>query len=138
MPHEEVTGRAGDGRASHAGTCVRAGLFAVLGTVLATFGHHAIAEGSVPWLLVTVSGVVQFALVWPLARQRYAAFRTVVFTLGTQGVLHLALSYTNGEAPTGIPVHAVHAGGLARRVCLGRRGTRAAARARLRRPAPVR
>ncbi|MFG3291358.1 hypothetical protein ACGF3G_21430 [Streptomyces sp. NPDC048179] len=84
------------GRAGHAGTCARAGLFAVLGTVLATFGHHAVAGTAVPGRLVVLSTAVQFAAVWPLARRRYAAVATVVFTLGTQGLLHLALSYAEG------------------------------------------
>ncbi|MDO0932911.1 hypothetical protein QQY66_14855 [Streptomyces sp. DG2A-72] len=35
MPRDHVTGRAGTGRPSRTGTCARAGLFAVLGTLLA-------------------------------------------------------------------------------------------------------
>ncbi|MFF1291700.1 MULTISPECIES: hypothetical protein [unclassified Streptomyces] len=102
--------RAPAGRAGSAGTCARAGLFAVLGTVLAAFGHHAIAEGTVPWRLVGASIVAQFAAVWPLARRRYAPTATIVFTLAMQGVLHLALSYTNGDTQTAVPGHATHAG----------------------------
>ncbi|MGW0949834.1 hypothetical protein ACWD4O_45915 [Streptomyces sp. NPDC002623] len=100
----------GAGRASHAGACTRAGLFAVLGTVLATFGHHAVADGTVPWRLVAVLIVVQFAAVWPLARRRYVPVATITLTLATQGALHLALSYTDGAASMTMPQHAMHAG----------------------------
>ncbi|MEU9289452.1 hypothetical protein AB0D57_33490 [Streptomyces sp. NPDC048275] len=82
----------------------------MLGTVLATFGHHAIAEGTVPWRLVGASIVVQFAAVWPLARRRYAPAATIVFTLAMQGVLHLALSYADGDRQAVVPGHAMHAG----------------------------
>ncbi|WP_262056491.1 hypothetical protein [Streptomyces sp. STR69] len=115
MPPDHVTGyqeRAGAGRAGHAGACARAGLFAVLGTVLATFGHHAIAEGTVPWRLVGVLIAAQFAAVWPLARRRYAPVATVMATLAMQGLLHLALSATAGDASTAMP-HAMHPGHMA-------------------------
>lgn len=118
--YDEVTTGPGSGaaagRAGHAGTCARAGLFAVLGTVLATFGHHAVAGTAVPWRLVILSTAVQFAAVWPLARRRYAAVATVVLTLGTQGLLHLALSYAEGGGgcaggggASGHTMHAMHA-----------------------------
>ncbi|NUQ99704.1 MAG: hypothetical protein HOY79_25175 [Streptomyces sp.] len=113
MPPDDVNGYemcAGAGRASRAGTCARAGLFAVLGTVLAAFGHHAIAEGTVPWRLVGVAVVAQFASVWPLARRRYAPAATVLCTLAVQGGLHLALSYADGDPPAAMPGHAIHAG----------------------------
>jgi hypothetical protein len=116
MPPDHVTGhegRAGAGRASRAGACARAGLFVVLGTVLATFGHHAIAEGTVPWRLVAVLVVAQFAAVWPLARRRYPPVATVVFTLAMQGALHLALSCTDGDTSMAMPQHAMHAGHMA-------------------------
>src|SRR5690348_14055819 len=97
-------GRAGGGRAGHAGACVRAGLFAVLGTLLATFGHHAIAEGRVPWPLVGLLVVSQFAVVWPLARRRPTLVATVVCTLAVQGVLHVTLSAAaGGEPAAGMP-----------------------------------
>ncbi|MFI1728440.1 hypothetical protein ACH40E_04200 [Streptomyces acidicola] len=92
---------------------MRAGLFAVLGTVLATFGHHAIAEGTVPWRMVGVAIVAQFAAVWPLARRRCTLIATVAFTLATQGMLHLALSSADGDPPAVTPWHATHAGHLA-------------------------
>ncbi|MFF7166874.1 hypothetical protein ACFZBP_36770 [Streptomyces sp. NPDC008086] len=116
MPRDHVTGheeRAGDSRTSRAGTCARSGLFAVLGTVLATFGHHAIAEGTVPWRLVGASIVAQFAAVWPLARHRYTPAATVTCTLTMQGALHLAMSYADGgtpASPAGMAGHAMHAG----------------------------
>ncbi|MEU0651514.1 hypothetical protein ABZ485_04605 [Streptomyces albogriseolus] len=114
MLRDHVTGhegRAGDGWTTRAGTCARAGLFAVLGTVLATFGHHAITEGTVPWRLVGAAIVAQFAAVWPLARRHYTPAATVACTLATQGVLHLALSYADGDTPTASGAgHAMHAG----------------------------
>ena len=102
--------RAGAGPASRAGTCARAGLFAVLGTVLATFGHHAVAEGTVPWRLSAALVAAQFAAVWPLARRRYAPGATIVVTLAVQGVLHLALSYADGDTSTAMPQHSMRAG----------------------------
>ncbi|WP_435212806.1 hypothetical protein [Streptomyces sp. bgisy034] len=111
MPRDDVTGhegRAGERRTSRAGTCARSGLFAVLGTMLATFGHHAITDGTVPWRLVGTLIVTQFAAVWPLARRRYTPAATVACTLATQGALHLALSYADSETPTGMAPHAGH------------------------------
>ncbi|MEU1409127.1 hypothetical protein ABZ471_43985 [Streptomyces sp. NPDC005728] len=81
----------------------------MLGTVLATFGHGAIAEGPVPWRLVGTLAVAQFAAVWPLARRRYAPVATIIVTLAAQGVLHLALSYADDESPLSMPEH-THAG----------------------------
>jgi hypothetical protein len=89
---------------------VRAGLFAALGTLLAVFGHHAVAEGAVPWRLVTALTVAQFSAVWPLARHRCAPAVTIGATLATQGVLHLALSRADGDAPVVRTGHASHAG----------------------------
>jgi hypothetical protein len=82
----------------------------VLGTVLATFGHHAIAEGTVPWRLVGVLIVAQFAAVWPLARRRYGPVATVMAMLAVQGLLHLALSYTDGDTSMAMPQRAMHPG----------------------------
>ncbi|MFE2881635.1 hypothetical protein [Streptomyces sp. NPDC059272] len=106
-------GRAGACPAGHAGACARAGLFAVLGTVLAILGHHTIAEGTVPWRLVGVLIAAQFAAVWPLARRRYAPVATVMATLAMQGLLHLALSATDGGAAKAMPQHAMHPGPMA-------------------------
>ncbi|GCB51283.1 hypothetical protein SNL152K_8639 [Streptomyces sp. NL15-2K] len=102
--------RAPAGGAERAGTCARAGLFAVLGTVLAAFGHHTIAEGTVPWRLAGVSILAQFAAVWPLARRHYTPTATIVFTLAMQGALHLALSYADEDTQTVVAGHAMHAG----------------------------
>ncbi|WP_051814696.1 hypothetical protein RFN58_35375 [Streptomyces iakyrus] len=82
----------------------------MLGTVLAAFGHHAVAEGAVPWRLVGAVMVAQFTAVWPLARRRYMPAATVACTLVMQGALHLALSYADGDMPTGMAGHAMHAG----------------------------
>ncbi|MDW6057094.1 hypothetical protein SAZ11_02050 [Streptomyces sp. FXJ1.4098] len=106
-------GRAGGSRPdARVGACARAGVFAALGTVLATFGHHAIAEGTVPWRMVGGLAAAQFAGVWPLARRHCPPTVTMLFTLATQGVLHLALSWADGNTPTGTPGHAAHAGHL--------------------------
>lgn len=102
--------RAAHGRASHAGTCARAGLFAVLGTVLAAVGHHTIAEGTLPWRPVGVMAAAQFVAVWPLARRRYTPAATIVCTLAAQGLLHLGLSFTDADEPSDMPGHALHAG----------------------------
>ncbi|WP_254076061.1 MULTISPECIES: hypothetical protein [unclassified Streptomyces] len=102
--------RAGAERAGRAGTCARAALFAALGTLVAAFGHHAIAEGTVPWRLVTVLTVAQFSAVWPLARRRCTPVATVAVTLATQGVLHFALSRADGDVPMARTRHASHAG----------------------------
>lgn len=113
MPPDHVTGdhrRAGAVRAGHAGTCARAGLFAALGTLLAAFGHHAVAEGTVPWRLVAVLTVAQFSAVWPLARRHCTPVATIAVTSATQGVLHLALSCADGDAPMARTRHASHAG----------------------------
>ncbi|WP_158778516.1 hypothetical protein [Streptomyces cellulosae] len=118
MPPDHVTGRfvrdvcAGVGRGSRAGTCARAGLFAVLGTVLATFGHHAVAEGTVPWRLMAVLAGAQFAAVWPLARRRYVSRATVGFTPAVQGVLHVVLSWADGDTSMAPRPRATHAGHL--------------------------
>ncbi|MES4906078.1 MULTISPECIES: DUF1775 domain-containing protein [unclassified Streptomyces] len=101
------------------GACARAGAFAVLGTVLATFGHHAIAGGTVPWRLVSGLAAAQFAAVWPLARRHRPPTGTMLFTLATQGVLHLALSRADGDTPAGMPGHAAHAGHLTAAPCDG-------------------
>ncbi|MEX1651783.1 hypothetical protein ABZ960_01060 [Streptomyces pseudovenezuelae] len=106
MPGDEE--HSGAGRPDRTGTCARAGLFAVLGTLLATFGHHAVAEGTVPWRLVGVSVVAQFAAVWPLARRRFTPAATVLCTLAVQGIMHLVLSVTDGD--TSAPGHGMHAG----------------------------
>ncbi|MFJ9896779.1 hypothetical protein ACIQPR_25960 [Streptomyces sp. NPDC091280] len=115
MPPDHMTGyerRAGAVRASRAGACARAGLFAVLGTVLATLGHHAIAEGALPWRLLGAMTAAQFAAVWPLARRRYAPVTTAVVMLAAQGVLHLALSRTAYVTSLAMPRHAPHAGSM--------------------------
>ncbi|MEU0068096.1 hypothetical protein ABZ027_00745 [Streptomyces sp. NPDC006332] len=78
--------------------------------MLATFGHHAIAEGTVPWRSAGAMAVALFAAVWPLARRRYTPAATVACTLATQGLLHLVLSLTDGDMRAGMPGHAAHAG----------------------------
>ncbi|MGC4971677.1 hypothetical protein ACLQ2D_02060 [Streptomyces sp. DT199] len=77
--------------AGRAAACVRAALFALVGSVLAALGHHAVAEGAVPWRLVTAFALAQFAIVWPLARRRLSLPVVIVCTLVAQFALHLAL-----------------------------------------------
>ncbi|WP_158761860.1 hypothetical protein [Streptomyces sp. NRRL S-146] len=78
--------------------------------MLATFGHHAVAEGTVPWKLVGSAVVAQFVAVLPLARRRYTPAATVACTLVVQGVLHLALSLVDGDTQAAMPGHTMHAG----------------------------
>lgn len=113
---DDMTGRGADdeaGRAGHAGTCARAALFAVLGTVLAALGHHAVAEGPVPWRLTAVLVAAQFSAAWPLSRRGRPPLVTVGFTTVTQGALHLALTRADADVSAGAPGHAMHAGHLA-------------------------
>lgn len=86
-------------RASRTGTCVRAALFAGFGSVLGVAGHHSVSEEPVPWGLLVMATVAQFAGVWPLARRRYGLGATVLCTLAAQGALHLALSGPAAAAP---------------------------------------
>ncbi|MEU1514952.1 hypothetical protein ABZ490_22850 [Streptomyces sp. NPDC005811] len=76
---------------------MRAGLFALVGSVLAALGHHAGAEGAVPWRLVTAFALGQFALVRPVARHRLSPAAVTVCTLAAQGSLHLALTWAGGS-----------------------------------------
>ncbi|MFI6932645.1 hypothetical protein [Streptomyces sp. NPDC050287] len=92
---------------------MRAGLFAVLGTVLATFGHDAVAEGTVPWRLMAVLAGAQFAAVWPLARHRYVSRAAVGFTPAVQGVLHIALSRADGDSSMASRSQVMNAGHVA-------------------------
>ncbi|WP_331753284.1 hypothetical protein OG440_39805 (plasmid) [Streptomyces sp. NBC_00637] len=79
---------------------MRAGLFALVGSVLAALGHHAVAEGAVPWRLVSVFAVAQFVLLWPLARRRLTLATVTACTLAAQGSLHLALTWLGGTHHT--------------------------------------
>ncbi|MFJ5778926.1 hypothetical protein [Streptomyces sp. NPDC093094] len=97
---------------------VRAGLFALLGSVLAALGHHTVAEGPVPWRLVAALGAAQFALVLPFARRRLPLWPVVSCTLAAQGAQHLVLSRVGGHGTgpgrtghAGHPGHAVPAAG---------------------------
>jgi hypothetical protein len=103
-----LAGRIADQRPGRAGACVRAGVFALVGSVLAAFGHHAVVEGPVPWPLVTAFTAAQFAAVWPLARRRSTLPATVVCTLAAQGVLHVAFTAA-GSAHHAASGHAAHA-----------------------------
>lgn len=91
-------------RRGHATACVRAGLFALVGTVLAALGHHAVAEGPFPWRLVSAFTLVQFGLIWPAARRRLPLSMILACTLAAQGSLHLALTWAGAAtaAHTGL------------------------------------
>ncbi|MGW1089913.1 hypothetical protein ACWD4L_27305, partial [Streptomyces sp. NPDC002596] len=100
MPGDQVTAYDGpDGRPGpdRAVACVRAGLFALVGSVLAALGHHAVAEGAVPWQLVTAFAAGQFVVAWPFARRRFSLTVIIGCTLVAQGGLHLALTWVGGE-----------------------------------------
>ncbi len=80
-------------RRGHAGACIRAGLSASVGSTLAALGHHAVAEGPVPWRLVSAVTLAQFVLSWPLARSHLPVPMVLAYTLTVQGLLHLALTW---------------------------------------------
>ncbi|MFE0251280.1 hypothetical protein [Streptomyces sp. NPDC059010] len=101
-------GRSAGARPSRTGACVRAGLFALVGSTLAALGHHAVAEGAVPWRLVIVFTLGQFALVRPVARRRLSLPAVVACTVVAQTALHLALTAAGG-AHHSDGGHAVHA-----------------------------
>ncbi|MFF2847913.1 hypothetical protein ACFVT5_16590 [Streptomyces sp. NPDC058001] len=82
---------------SRVGGWVRTGAFAVVGTVLAAFGHHTVAEGPVPWALVLALAAAQFALFWPVARRRRPLPVVVACTLVAQGALHGVLTVAGGS-----------------------------------------
>ncbi|CCK25216.1 putative membrane protein [Streptomyces davaonensis JCM 4913] len=85
------------GRPGRAEVCVRAGLFALVGHVLAVLGHHSLADGPVPWELVAVGALVQFALALPAARCRSLSLPLVMgCTLTAQAILHTALTGLRG------------------------------------------
>ncbi|MCX5555601.1 hypothetical protein [Streptomyces sp. NBC_00038] len=100
-------GRGSGPRPSRAGACVRAGMFALVGSVLAAFGHHAVAEGPVPWRLVIAFGVAQFIVVWPIARRHHSLPVIAGCTLAAQGALHLVLTWAGGtdHAESGHTAH---------------------------------
>jgi hypothetical protein len=83
-------------------------VFALVGSVLAAFGHHAVVEGPVPWPLVTAFTAAQFAAVRPLARRRSTLPATVVCTLAAQGALHVAFTLA-GSAHHAGSAHVAHA-----------------------------
>ncbi|GHA19372.1 hypothetical protein GCM10010372_18820 [Streptomyces tauricus] len=104
MPGDQVTrgaDRAVGLGAGSAAAAVRAVTFALVGSVLAAVGHHAVDGGQVPWRFAAALAVAQFAAVRPLARRR-PGLRTVVgCTLAAQGAMHLALGEVAGVTRTG-------------------------------------
>ncbi|MFE9169706.1 hypothetical protein ACFYNZ_09285 [Streptomyces kebangsaanensis] len=107
-----LEGRSGRPSTSLVVACVRAGLFALAGSVLAALGHHTVADGAVPWRLVALLAGTQFAVVWPAARRRFSLASVVGGTLAAQGVLHLVLTLAGGRngAATDRLGHGGHAG----------------------------
>ncbi|NUT24958.1 MAG: hypothetical protein HOV84_03315 [Streptomyces sp.] len=101
-------GRSAGARPGRTGASVRAGLFALVGSTLAALGHHAVAEGAVPWRLVIVFALGQFALVRPVTRRRLSLPAVVACTIVAQAALHLALTAA-GSAHRPAGGHAVHA-----------------------------
>lgn len=88
-------------RADRAGTCVRAAVFAVVGSVLAVSGHYAVADGVTPWRPTALLVLAQFAVAWPAARRRFAPVATLGCTLGVQGLLHVSPALAAGPAGPG-------------------------------------
>ncbi|MCZ4507996.1 hypothetical protein O3Q52_07225 [Streptomyces sp. ActVer] len=100
MPGDHVTqcdGRGQGSRPSRAGARVRAVTFALVGSVLAAVGHHAVKGGQVPWRLVIAFAVAQFVVVRPFARRRPGLLAVVGCTLAAQAAMHLALTTAGGH-----------------------------------------
>ncbi|MDT9698373.1 DUF1775 domain-containing protein [Streptomyces sp. P17] len=98
-------------RSIRTGACVRAAAFALIGSVLAALGHHAVAEGSVPWRLVAAFTVGQFVAMWPFAQRRLSLPVVVACTLAAQGALHLTLTVASGTRDSGAGQTGHHMGG---------------------------
>jgi hypothetical protein len=94
-------------RADRAGTCVRAAVFAVVGSVLAVSGHYAVADGVTPWRPTVLLVLAQFAVAWPAARRRFSPVATLGCTLGVQGLLHVSPTLADGPARPGHLARAV-------------------------------
>ncbi|MEU9958498.1 hypothetical protein [Streptomyces sp. NPDC050982] len=102
-------GRGQGSRPSRAGARVRAVTFALVGSVLAAVGHHAVEGGQVPWRLVAAFAVAQFVAVRPFARRRPGLLAVGGCTLAAQAAMHLALTTAGGHrAGTGHMAHAGH------------------------------
>ncbi|MFD0308693.1 hypothetical protein [Streptomyces sp. NPDC127119] len=88
--------------------------FALVGSVLAAVGHHAVDGGQVPWRFVAALAVAQFVAVRPLARRRPGLLAVAGCTLAAQGAMHLALSTVAGGGHRGTghtgTEHMAHAG----------------------------
>ncbi|MCX4904617.1 hypothetical protein [Streptomyces sp. NBC_00878] len=102
-------GRGRSPRPSRAGARVRAVTFALVGSVLAAVGHHAVEGGQVPWRLVTVLAVAQFVAVRPFTRRGPGLLAVGACVLAAQAAMHLALTTAGGHrAGTGHLAHAGH------------------------------
>ncbi|MDQ0948888.1 hypothetical protein QFZ24_002811 [Streptomyces phaeochromogenes] len=105
----QCDGRSQGSRPSRAGARVRAVTFALVGSVLAAVGHHAVEGGQVPWRLVTAFAVTQFIVVRPFARRSPGLLAVGGCTLAAQAAMHLALTTAGGHrAGTGHMAHAGH------------------------------
>lgn len=123
QPATILDGHPGRPEASRALVCVRAGAFALAGSVLAALGHVAVADGAVPWRFVSLLAGAQFIAVWPVARRRFSFPAALGCALAVQGVLHLVLTIMGerdpegnvraGHAAHGMPGHAAMADGPA-------------------------
>lgn len=74
-------------------------MFALALSVIAALGHHAVADGAVPWRLVLLLAGVQFAAVWPVARRRFSLGSALGSALAVQGGVHLALTVVGTLVP---------------------------------------
>ncbi|MFI0539555.1 hypothetical protein ACH3VS_11795 [Streptomyces sp. WSLK1-3] len=90
-PSRTLTGRVTAG--------VRAGTFALAGSVIAALGHHAVADGVVPWRLVLLLAGAQFAAMWPVARRQFSLRSALGSALAVQGAMHLALTVAGTSDP---------------------------------------
>ncbi|MFE3853038.1 hypothetical protein ACFXPN_18090 [Streptomyces griseorubiginosus] len=67
--------------------------------MIAALGHHAVADGAVPWRLVLLLAGAQFAAVWPVARRRFSLGSALGSALAVQGAMHLALTVVGTSVP---------------------------------------
>jgi hypothetical protein len=94
---------------------VRAVVFALVGSLLATIGHHAVDGGQVPWRFVAALAVAQLLAVRPLTGRRPGLLTVVGCTLAAQGAIHLALTTVAAGGHPGTAYlagtgHSAHAG----------------------------
>lgn len=85
---------------------LRAGLFAVISTVLAAAGHHLGSKDPVLWPRLLGAGVMVFLAALPGAGRARRPAPVLAATLAAQLVLHRGLSMSSGASA--VPAHRAH------------------------------